>query len=708
MPLRQTRRGRALVVVVFLLALALTPLNGVALEESLPELVRYLTKEHNLVRAAEADVTAARERARVALGDWFPSLDLSLGYGLEKQNKPTASPDTSLTTRDADIKITQLLWDFGKTDATTRRAGHLFEQALANRDIVQQDTLLRGLTAYLNVIRRAQVLSFQKQSETNIKQQTELENALVQAGRGFSTDVLQAKARLAGAESRRFLAEGEFEVARNQYRAIFEREPPPDPESWTKLRLPIASIPDDLAAIVRIAFDTNPNLKSAYLGSRIAEEDLNSTLSQSFFPRVQGVVEQRYKKEFAGTVGFQEETLGKLELTFPFNLGFTAMNTLRASEQDRSATAFRVTDTKDLAEQRARDAWFNLQTAQSNTKSLKNQVIIVSRFLENAREERRTGRRSLLDVLDGETQLLGAKSDAASAEADKAIAVFELLAAMGQLTADRVESIETGVSLKPKDIVAAVARFAKDLAASETVEPPSANVVRKAPEIPFSQEASLPPPVPPELKVASKQSSPIAEGLTAAGNDWFGKAADKGRIRFSVPRRPFQTRDPLALPYLEVATDTAAEPAEDTARLDKILPSAPVPVSEPAVAEPPSQPLWQSEPAIVDVAGARPTPPTPDERPYPQQAAEPESSPEEKSPAKIDKTAHIDTVSERSEFKKALRYEPEREASNPDSVVALLDKWLGKVSDALRAGDVDDGVRACPRRRDAACRIPDH
>ena len=117
MPLRQKRRGRVLVAAIFFLALMLTPLNGVALEESLPELVRYLTKEHNLVRAAESEVSAARERARVALGDWFPAFDLSLGYGLEKQNKPTASPDTSLTTRDADFKITQLLWDFGKTDA---------------------------------------------------------------------------------------------------------------------------------------------------------------------------------------------------------------------------------------------------------------------------------------------------------------------------------------------------------------------------------------------------------------------------------------------------------------------------------------------------------------------------------------------------------------------------------------------------------------
>ena len=289
------------------------------------------------------------------------------------------------------------------------------------------------------------------------------------------------------------------------------------------------------------------------------------------------------------------------------------------------------------------------------------------------------------------------------------VAVFEVLAAMGQLTEGRVlpqEGGDAGVSLKPKDILTAVARFAKDLAASETAVP-FLNVARKVPEIPLPQEASPPPSVLPETEVASKQTLPVEEGPAAVGDDWFGKAADKGRVRFSVPRRPFQPRDALALPYLEVASNTADELAEGTATLDKILPSAPAPVSQPSVADPSPLPIEQGEPAIVDVAGARPTPPAADEKPYQQQAVEPESSPEEKSPATTDETASIDTVSERSEFKKALRYERELENSNPDGVTTFLDRWLEKVGYALSAGDVDDGVRICPRRRDAACRIRD-
>ncbi len=417
---------------VLILAVSLLIPFGVLRAETLPELVQYLAQEHNLVKAAEQDVNAARQRARVALGDWFPTLDVSTSYGFEDQVQPGAA-DTRFVTRDLDLKVTQLLWDFGKTNASLRRAGLVLEQTLAVLDGVRQNILLRGVTAYLNVSRRTQVLEFARRSESNIKKQADLENALVQAGKGFSTDVLQAKARLAGAEARRIDAHGRFERAKNDFRALFERTPD-NIYSQGIVHLPIESLPLTLEDAVETAIQFNPVLKSESFAIKIAQEDVNSTRSDSFFPRLQGVVEQRYKKDFSGTVGFQRESLGKVELSFPFNLGFTSVNKLRAAKHDRSATVRRVADRKDLVEQQTRDAWTNLLTARQRTTSLRNQAEIVMRFLEDARKERKAGRRSLLDVLDGETQLLNAQSDAASAEIDSAIAIFTLFEAMGQLT----------------------------------------------------------------------------------------------------------------------------------------------------------------------------------------------------------------------------------------------------------------------------------
>jgi len=49
------------------------------------------------------------------------------------------------------------------------------------------------------------------------------------------------------------------------------------------------------------------------------------------------------------------------------------------------------------------------------------------------------GNRSLIDVLAGETALINASSDAASADTDVAIAVFTLINVIGAITPDIVD-----------------------------------------------------------------------------------------------------------------------------------------------------------------------------------------------------------------------------------------------------------------------------
>ena len=97
---------------------------------------------------------------------------------------------------------------------------------------------------------------------------------------------------------------------------------------------------------------------------------------------------------------------------------------------------------QDQIEEQARHAWSNLQTARENAALLRNQANISAEFLELARKERQLGKRSLIDVLSGETNLINAQSDAASAESDVVIAGLTLLSVMGQLGAEVVSVVD--------------------------------------------------------------------------------------------------------------------------------------------------------------------------------------------------------------------------------------------------------------------------
>ena len=407
------------------------PVQAQSLSETLSELVA----NHKRIIAATAELEAAKENIRVARGDWFPNLDITANQGWEEQQKPTGSENTGMSPRNVETTVTQKLWDFGSTDSAVRRANLVFRQVSANRDLARQSVLLDGLLAHLNLVRQFKLLNFAKSSADNIKLQAELEDARVQRGSGLSTDVLQAKTQLAGAQARVIRTEGDLKNALNRYRAVFGVEPG-DLGKLKDPRLPLEILPESLDELIYIVEETNPTLRAERLGTAIAREDVTKTRADQFLPKFDVKGEHKLKEDSGGTAGSQQDWLVKLEASYSLNLGLTAVNTLRASTQTQIATVNRFGDQRDQIEEQARNAWNQLQTTQKNAQSTHNQADIASEFLELARRERQLGNRSLIDVLAGETALINASSDAASADTDVAIAVFTMLSVMGQLAAN--------------------------------------------------------------------------------------------------------------------------------------------------------------------------------------------------------------------------------------------------------------------------------
>ncbi|MCG8508116.1 MAG: TolC family outer membrane protein [Rhodospirillales bacterium] len=415
--------------------------SGTAATEPLSALLPDLLDKHHLTAAAEADLAAARERVREAMGGWYPQLNVTTFYGNEKQNKPSGTTDTNMVTRQLDITVTQLLWDFDLTSSTVRSARLVREQANTALEAARQNVLLRGIVAYLNVMRANEVLEFARRSEANIQRQTELENARVARGAGFSTDVLQAKTQLAGAQARRVQAEGALRVARNAYRAMFYMDAGKVGD-MSKPILPVDMVPATIEEAVEVAFQRNPQLRVVQLAAEVARETITSTRATGYFPRIDAIGEAKFSVDEGGTVGSQNEQLAKVQLSWPFNLGLTARNSVRAARSDFTAAQQRYADARDLIEEETRNAWENLRTARENAELLMNQANIAAEFLELARKERQLGRRSLLDVLAAETTLVNSSSDAASAETDVSIALFSLLTAMGILDAQVTTKME--------------------------------------------------------------------------------------------------------------------------------------------------------------------------------------------------------------------------------------------------------------------------
>ncbi len=567
---------------------------------SLEEMIAETVETHDRLLASQAQVTAARQRSKEALGVWYPSLDVTANverYRLERTNTDTViAPAQELT-----ATITQLLWDFGGANATVERARLQLVQSEISLVLARQTLIAEALAAYINLLRSAEVVLFARRSEENIRRQTGLEEARIEAGSGLSTDLLQAKTQLAGAQARRVDAEGGYELALNRYRAVFG-DVPADIAALPGMQIDASGLPDTLEHALDLAFKGNPDLRLTSIDVSLSQQDRISARSESFAPTFEVVGERTMTKNDGGTIGRRTESSIKLEMNFPFNLGFTSINTLRAAQSDVVAATRTMGDLKRQVEERVRNAWKQLETARQRSGYLFDQAGIARAFLEVAIQERQLGQRSLIDVLSGETSLINAQSDAIAAEAEVQLALIELLAASGSLDYSVIETVprpdrsemlapiaglfgdttdpsmqllspggDLGDSLDPSALI-------DGGAPSDGVftPPPDGNrVLDTTPLVPSEPQAPLEPPL-----STLTPDAPIIETPPPAAPVEDAAPPETPNYLDSLQEPPsFDT-----LPYPEPPSEPArAEGVEDTSGA-----AAPAPESQPAPASPPA------------------------------------------------------------------------------------------------------------------------
>ena len=406
---------------------------------NLVESLKDVLNNHKLIKATKIDIKASEFRVKQAKGGYYPSFDLTANYGHEHINKYGSGNNTQLAARDATAKLTQTITDFGLTDSTVKTSELAVKQSKAIESQIKNDLLLRALTAYLRVIQARESVKFAVQSVSNIKKQTELEDAAVSAGGGLTSDVLQAKTQLAGAQARLIQFEGVLSSAKYEFEYIFGFFPQ-DLNSLSLTKSILNLLPKTLDEAENNTISFNPSLKSAAVTKEIGKESIN-TARASLFPTIKGTISHSEKQDFGGIVGHKRESSAKIDLSYPLNLSFSEYAGKDAALESYFATETRVEDQLDMTLQILRTTWDGLNTAQQNAQFLTNQAKITKEFLELARKERQAGNRSLLDVLGGETALINAQSDAIAAKIEVLINSFTLLSLMGGLTVDVVELI---------------------------------------------------------------------------------------------------------------------------------------------------------------------------------------------------------------------------------------------------------------------------
>lgn len=415
-------------LVSFVFALSMVPL---AQAETLPEKLQVLLTEHNLMQSAQENLKAAESKVAVERSGWYPTLAVTGSVGRDEYTRENAA-DSDLDTHAVTLSLSQKLWDFGALNAAIDSTEKSRDQADVELDRQRQFLLLAGLEAEQKIRTSIAVLNYAKDSEANIKKQTQLESTRIEMGRGYTTDLLQAKSQLAAAEARRVSAEGSLAEAQHRYKSLFGDEMLM-PTTTDLLPVPMADLPASLESALEVATKQQVDLRASQAELNVARAEINRTRKAEYMPSVDLVASYTDEENPDGSELQREIAKIAVNAKWDFNLGGQSNQAVSVAMHRANAIERQYRNQRNQVIEDTRNTWTQLKTAERRAAYLENQVAIVERFLELARKERELGKRSLLDVLSGETSLINARSDATVARSEVVLAQLRLLLQVGKL-----------------------------------------------------------------------------------------------------------------------------------------------------------------------------------------------------------------------------------------------------------------------------------
>jgi len=419
-------------VILFLLScfiLTSQPVFGTPIQQYLPDLL----ETHQRIKAAQSKSKSVESLLRQSKAGYFPSVDFLSETGYEDIYKEYGL-DTDFSDKSYNrLRASQLLWDFGATSEQVEKSKSSLSQVDLEEESVRQEVLLEGILACVNIIKERDRLRYANRSVNNIKNQTGIEETLLEKGAGLRSDVLQAQSQLAGAMALSIEVEGELEIAKNRFRTVFGKTIQGDDINALELTARYRNlIPASKADSISMALESNPSLKAKALDRNIADHEI-SARKAVYYPRFELIGQGKYRHNDDGLPGVRTDAFFGLGITYNLYHGGGDKAAVEAAVAERSSFSQLFEERKNLTIEEVSNSWQMLVTAEAKREVLANQSMIAIRFLELARKEREMGNRTLLEVLSAEVEYYRAMSNTVAAQAEANGAIFSLLKAIGIL-----------------------------------------------------------------------------------------------------------------------------------------------------------------------------------------------------------------------------------------------------------------------------------
>lgn len=398
--------------------------------QTLTDAIRTAINTHPEVSAATNEVEARKQEIKGARSGYLPTLDIAAGYGRENTQSPTTGQrKVRLDRQETSVAARQMVFDGFATRSEVRRQNARTDSAIHALQTTKENIALRTAEVYLSLMTQADLLKLAESSLTEHKSIFDQMTLRNESGVGSRADLDQIAARLALAESNVVVAQANLlDSTTNYYRVTGEL-----PEVGA-LSMPTNALllPVNLEKAVEIALEVHPTMQTA-------NADVKATVAQSeaakapFWPDLRLEADSSWNEDVGGVVGEDERQVIALRMRYNLYRG-------GADKARRKQTSYLLEESKDVRNNTSRQVVEGLRLSWTAFESVSAQLQYLNAHVQAATSTKEAyikqfniGRRTLLDLLNTENEVVDSKRNLIRASYDQKLAEYRIYNSMGVL-----------------------------------------------------------------------------------------------------------------------------------------------------------------------------------------------------------------------------------------------------------------------------------
>ncbi|BDQ33423.1 channel protein TolC [Pseudodesulfovibrio portus] len=417
---------------------------------TLKDSVVAAVKQHPQIKSLLHNRDAVSKAQLSALGRFFPSLDLRAEAGWQEySNLANRAAETDKHTRtptDVEVTLTQPIFDgFDRYHDYKRETARL--TSAEGRLIDNVETVaLDAIRAHVDVVRIRKLVALAGENITAHQELLDSISERVEGGAGNRADEMQAKGRVARAETTLVTYVGELRTSEAEYIRTVGNSPDAlnDPGFASDL------VPVNADTVLNDTLDSNPKI-AVYKAEIEVAERTKKQLESTMYPDVNIYVSSRHTDDLDGSDSWIQNNKAMLAANWNLFNGLSDYNDVRTAAARINQAQTELQDTTDDLIRQVAAAWAEYESALGQIEKYQEALQYSLESLDMYLMQFNVGQRSLLDVLDATNEVFSNKVQLETATSNRNFTVYKFLALQGKLMHTMDVAANTYEDIPPED-----------------------------------------------------------------------------------------------------------------------------------------------------------------------------------------------------------------------------------------------------------------